>query len=83
MLQDKTPQSAAVLCKLFPVPYSKKKSGLNDTLKVKKKEDMIIIDPFIPYNMNFQMILMPKVNLAKILSEKSWTVKTILILSWL
>ena len=27
--------------------------------------------------MNFQTILMPKVNLAKILSEKSWSVRTI------
>ena len=33
--------------------------------------------------MNFQTILMPKVNLAKMLSEKSWSVRTILILSML
>ena len=41
----------------------------------------IIIYPFIPSNMNFQTIVMPKVNLAKTLSEKSWSVGTILILS--
>ena len=49
---------------------SKIRYGLNDTIRVKKKEDILIIDPFIPSNMNFQTILMPKVNLAKILSEK-------------
>ena len=43
-----------------------------------KKEDILIIDPFIPSNMNFQTILMPKGNLAKSLSEKSWSVRTIL-----
>ena len=42
-----------------------------------------IIDPFIPSNMNFQTILMPKVNLAKFLSEKSWSLRTILNLSML
>ena len=36
-----------------------------------KKEDILIIDPFITSNMNFQTILMPKVNLAKKLSEKA------------
>ena len=49
---------------------SKIKYGLYDTIWVKKKEDILIIDPFMPSNMNFQTILMPKVNLAKILSEK-------------
>ena len=39
---------------------------------------LLIIDPFIPTNMNFQTILMPKVNLAKTLSVKSWSVRTIL-----
>ena len=38
---------------------------------LKKKEDTLIIDPFIPSNMNFPTILMPKVNLAKNLSEKA------------
>ena len=40
---------------------SKIKYGLNDTIRVKKKEDILIIDPFIPSYMNFQTILMPKV----------------------
>ena len=57
--------------------------GLNDTIWIKKKEDILIIDQFIPSNMNFQTIVMPKMNLAKILSEKSWSVRTILILSML
>ena len=57
---------------------SKIKYGLNDTIWVKNKENILIIDPFIPFNMNFQTsIWMPKVNLAKILSEKSWSVRTI------
>ena len=58
---------------------SKIRYGLNDTIRV--KEDMLINDPFIPSNMNFQTILMPKENLEKTLSEKSWSVRTILILS--
>ena len=62
---------------------SKIKYGLNDAIRVKKKEDLLIIDPFLPSNMNFETILMPKVNLAKILSEKSWSVRTILNLSML
>ena len=32
------------------------------------KDYIVIIDPFIPSNMNFQTILMPKVTLAKFLS---------------
>ena len=44
--------------------FTKIKYGLNDTIRVKKKEDILIIDPFTPSNMNFQTILMPKVNLA-------------------
>ena len=46
---------------------------------VRSKEDILIINPFIPSN----TILRPKVNLAKILSEKSWSVKTLLNLSML
>ena len=41
----------------------------------------LLIDPFIPSNMNFLTILMTKVILSKILSENSWSVRTILILS--
>ena len=40
-------------------------------MRVKKKENLLIIDPFIPYNMNFQAILMPKVNLAKKIARYS------------
>ena len=58
--------------------FSKIKYGLNDKIWVKKKEYILKIDPFIPSNMNFQTIFMPKVNLAKKLSEKSWSVRTIL-----
>ena len=50
---------------------------------VKEKEDIIIMDTFIPSNMNFQTILMPKMVLAKHLSEKNWSVRTIHILSML
>ena len=57
--------------------------SLNDTIRVKNKEEVLIIDPFIPFYMNFQTILMPKVNLAKVLSENNWSVRTILILSML
>ena len=35
---------------------SKIKYGLNDTILVNKKEDILIIDPFIPSYMNFQTI---------------------------
>ena len=52
-------------------------------IRVKKKEDLLIIDPFIPSNMNFETILMPKVNLAKKIIRKSWSVRTILNLSML
>ena len=38
---------------------------------------ILIIDPFIPTNMNFQTILMPKVNLA-IFCQKKAGLKTIL-----
>ena len=63
---------------------SKIKYGLNDTMRLKKKVLYILkIDPFIPSIMNFQTIVMTKLNLAKILSVKSWSVKTILILSML
>ena len=41
------------------------------------EKEILIIDPFLPSNMNFQTSLMPKVDLAKILSEKSWSVRTI------
>ena len=55
----------------------------NDTIWVEKKEDILIIDPFIASNKNFQTILIPKVNLATILSERRWSVRTILKLSML
>ena len=42
------------------------------------KDYILTIDTFIPSNMNFQTILMPKVNLAKILSEKSWSSESFL-----
>ena len=59
------------------------KRKFKDTIQIKKKEDILIITSFIPSNMNFQTIMMPKVNLAKMLSKKNWSVRTILILSML
>ena len=40
---------------------------------------ILILNSITPSDMNFQTILMPKVNFAKIMSEKIWSIGTILI----
>ena len=59
------------------------KYGLNDTKGIKKKQITLIIYSFTPSDMNFQTIMMLEVVLAKFLSQKSFSVRTILILSTL
>ena len=54
--------------------------GLNDKIRIKKKEVILILCSFTSSNMNFQMILMPKEILAKNLSQKIGSHGTILIL---
>ena len=60
-----------------------KMDGLNDTIRIKKNEVDLILYSFTPSDMNFQTIWMSKVFLAKSLSEKSWSLGTILILGML
>ena len=57
---------------------SKIKYGLNDIKRIKKKQVALILYSFTPSELNFQAILMPKVILAKILSQKSGQVETFL-----
>ena len=40
-------------------------SGLNNTMRIKRNEVMMRLYSFIPSDMNFKTILMPKVILAK------------------
>ena len=49
------------------------KYGLNDTKWIKKKQVTVILYSFTPSYMTFQTILMPKVILAKILSQKIYS----------
>ena len=48
--------------------------GLNDAKRTKKKQITLILDSFIPSDMNFQTILMPNVILAKILWQNIYSV---------
>ena len=57
--------------------------GLNDMIQINKNAVMLTLCSFTPSDLNFQTILMPKVNLAKKLSQKSWFLETILILGML
>ena len=55
--------------------------GLNDTIQIKKKQVILILysfAPSAPSDMNFQTILMPKVILAKFLSQKIYSLVTFL-----
>ena len=45
--------------------------GLNGTILIKTKEFILILYLFTHSGVNFQTILMPKVILAKILSQKA------------
>ena len=45
----------------------------NDTKRIKKKQVTLILYSFTPSDMNFQTILMPKVILAKFLSQKIYS----------
>ena len=56
------------------------KYGLYDMIWLKRKEFILILY-FTPSDMNFQTILMSQVILAKILSRKSWSLRTILIVN--
>ena len=59
--------------------------GLNDTIvtiRMKKKEVVLIPYSFTPTNMNFQTILMPKVILANFCYIKNWSVGTKYILAF-
>ena len=47
--------------------------GLNDMKRIKKKQVTLILYSFTPSDMNFQTILMPKVILAKFLSQKIYS----------
>ena len=48
-------------------------NGLNDTIGIKKNEVVLALYSFTPFDMNFQTILMPKVILAKILSQINYS----------
>ena len=54
------------------------KYGLYDVIRIKKKEFVLILQSFTPSDMNFKTILMPKVILAEILSQKSLSYLTFL-----
>ena len=53
--------------------------GLDDAMRIKKKDFVLIENSFTPSDMNFQTIWMPKVILTKIWSRNSWSLATILI----
>ena len=58
------------------------KDGLYDVIRIKNKEfSILIINSFSPSDMNLKTILMPKVILAKNLSQKTDSYRTILNLS--
>ena len=45
--------------------------GLNDTKRIKKKQVILILYSFAHSDMNFQTVLLPKVILAKQISQKN------------
>ena len=51
------------------------KYGHNDTKRIKKKQVTLILYSFTPSDINFQMILLPKVILAKLLSQKIYSLE--------
>ena len=48
------------------------KYGLSDTKLIKKEQVTLILYSFTPSDMNLQKILMPKVILAKFLSQENY-----------
>ena len=59
------------------------KYGLDDAIRIKKKDLVLIEYSFTPSDRNFQTIWMPKEILTKFSARKSWSLGTILILSML
>ena len=57
------------------------KYGLYDVIRIKKKESMLILQSFTSSDINFKTFFMPKVILAKILSQKKLLLSYILNLS--
>ena len=57
--------------------------GLDDAMRIKKKDLVLLEYSFTPSDMSFQTIWIPKGILKKNFSRNSWSLVTILILSML
>ena len=55
---------------LWQMQIQRTKYGAFDVIQIKKKEYIIILEPFSTPDMTFKTILMPKVILEKCLSQK-------------